>query len=379
MHSGELPFREGLLKFTKTVKDGGWKRTKTYNHVRIEFPDITEAEVRRFLSWIERAEVSIEDEYAERVRRLAGAKQRAIEADALRWKCFEKEIVSRFEKHFNAFSFKSMLDDMGNPPWMDYHGKINEDYIVVTSATDFHFGMSSWAAETGVHYDRAEARQRLRKHTQKIIKRLPATPEYFVVAVGSDFFHIDGDEPKTTKGTVLQGVDGSPLQILIEGIEAQQEQILMLREIAPVKVVQMVGNHDRVNGYTTLLVLHAWAKSVPGVEVVLDYRPRVYQTYGNTLLCFSHGDGAKPEKLGSLAAVEARQDWGATKYHVAFGGHKHHQRVEEHGGLTYYQLRSLSETDRWHCREGWVGSQRGLDAYLIDKEDGVIGAVYSVE
>lgn len=370
---GGINFDERLLNYAERVRSNGWGWRRTLASVRVDIPLITPAEVRRFLHWISVTPdttdggAAWENETAARLRAYDASRKRAIEQDALRWRNYDQEVLTRLERHFKVIEHPK-------PVYQD-----PDPFILVTSATDFHWGMYAWDGESSDPYNREVARERLRKHTRRIIERLHGVPEEIIVAVGSDFFHIDGDNPTTTKGTVMQGVDGTPLEILVTGIDQQIEQVLALREIAPVRIVQMAGNHDRVNAYTALLVLHAWAKNVPGVTVVLDYKPRVYHKYGETLLVFAHGDGAKPEKLPSIAAVEARQEWGNTPHHVAFGGHKHCQRVEEHPGLTYYQLRSLAGTDRWHSREGWVGAKKGLDAYIVDKVDGVIGAIYSVE
>ncbi len=378
---GGINFDERLLNYAEAVRKNKWGLHRTLGAVRKDLPLVTEQEIRRFLYWLVRTpdttngDAAWENEAAAKLRAFDTSRQRAVERDALRWRSYDKEVLSRLERHFAGRAEHVVVEDTPRVG----QGQEPSPFIVVTSATDFHWGMYAWDGESSDPYNREVARERLRKHTRRIVERLHGVPEEIIVAIGSDFFHIDGDSPTTTKGTVMQGVDGTPLEILVTGIDQQIEQILALREVAPVRIVQMAGNHDRVNAYTALLVLHAWARNVPGVTVVLDYRPRVYHKYGDTLLVFAHGDGAKPEKLPSIAAVEARQDWGATPHHVAFGGHKHCQRVEEHPGLTYYQLRSLAGTDRWHSREGWVGAKKGLDAYIVDKEDGVIGAIYSVE
>ena len=258
--------------------------------------------------------------------------------------------------------------------------KAPRPYTVVTSATDFHWGMR--AIETcsgkGNVYDRNIARQRLMSTTEDLLGRLPGNPERIIVAVGSDWFHVDGPGPeaRTTRGTP-QDVDGLPLEIMLTGCELQREHIDILSQVAPVTVVLMSGNHDRHNSHALLLYLSAAYENNERVEVVKEHTMRVYQMVGNTLVCFTHGDTAKVKDLGPIMSKERRKEWGQASHHVAIGGHLHHQRVQEIAGIRHYLLPSLAGTDAWHAGQGYVGSDSGLMALLIDQEDGVVATLFS--
>jgi predicted phosphodiesterase len=249
-------------------------------------------------------------------------------------------------------------------------------YALVVGLTDFHWGAYSWAAETGESYNRKIAEARLLTATEKIMERLPGQPEKIILPVGSDFFDVDGNAATTTAGTA-QDIDSTPTEILITGCELTRDYIDLLRQVAPVTVVMMAGNHDRVAGLACLLYLAAWYRDESDVEIIQDYRPRVYCEYGNVLIGFSHGDGAKVKDLGAIMASEARSEWGRTQHHVVFGGHLHHTDIKEIGGLTHYQMPSLSGTDRWHAKQGYTTAQPGLSVYLVDRQDGVTGTLFS--
>ena len=240
--------------------------------------------------------------------------------------------------------------------------------------------MRSYRGESGYEYNREIAAKRLKESTEELINRLlnSGTPEKIILAVGSDWFHVDGPGPlpTTTKGTP-QHVDGSPFEIMLTGAELCREHIDLLSQVAPVTVVLMSGNHDRMNAYAMLLYLLALYEHSDRVSVVRDFRQRVYQRIGsNTLACFTHGDGAKVKDLGPIMAKEARIDWGETSHHVAFGGHLHHQRIQEIGGIRHYLLPSLAEPDAWHAAHGYVTSQPGLMGILVDHNDGPTGTLF---
>jgi hypothetical protein len=250
-------------------------------------------------------------------------------------------------------------------------------FTLVMSATDLHWGMRSWPGESGYEYSRTECRRRLMASTQDLIGRLPGNPEEIVLAVGSDFFHIDGvTVPNATTRGTPQSVDGTPLEILLTGAELCREHIDVLAQVAPVKVVLMAGNHDRNNAHALLLYLHALYGESERVNVVKDHRPRVYEEIGTTLACFTHGDRDKVKDLGAIMAKERRMEWGRARHHVAFGGHLHHQRVQEINGVRHYLLPSLAPPDAWHAAEGYVTSEPGLMGVLIDMELGPVGTIF---
>jgi hypothetical protein len=41
------------------------------------------------------------------------------------------------------------------------------------------------------------------------------------------------------------------------------------------------------------------------------------------------------------------------------------------------QLPSLAGEDRYHSRNGYVMAKAGLSAYIIDKEEGLIGSLFA--
>ena len=290
-----------------------------------------------------------------------------IKAQAEKWVRFEttvlEALVSAIENNNPQYEVPKLLLYRAAQP-----------FSAVIGPSDLHWGMYAWDSETGAGYDRDEAEYRLITATEKIVARLPGEPEMFYLTYGGDFFHMDNDQGTTTKGTRLD-LDGSPAEIIISGCEMARVQIDLLRQIAPVKVILVPGNHDQYTTLALMLYLHTWYRSADDVEVILNYQPRFYTRCGDTLMGFHHGTSLKPEKMAAIMATEARELWGACKHHVFFGGHLHHERVVETGGIIYYQMPSLAGTDRWHSRMGFTTAQPAMVAYLIDHTEGITGTL----
>lgn len=290
-----------------------------------------------------------------------------------------KEIEDSAEKFdmFNIYvlnEFKQLVSEAPKATERVSLIEDNTEYSLVISPTDFHWGKYGWVDEVGETYDFEEARKRLMEKTEELICRLPSRPEEIILATGSDWFHVDTDAGTTTKGTP-QDMCGSPAEILMTGCQLAREHIELLRQVAPVKVVFMAGNHDRMSAVALMMYLSAVYENTKDCEVVVSPSTRQYIQYGNNLLGFIHGDGAK--NLVELMSNEERQLWGECEHHAWFHGHLHHRQVVEKGGCLIVQLPSLAGHDRYHARQGYTTSKAGLAAHLIDKQKGLIATFFA--
>ena len=294
-------------------------------------------------------------------------KWKEIQDDATKWRNFEDTVIEQF-KHLN-------VEKASKVPKLKMKN-YNEPYALVVSPTDFHWGKFGWEDETGETYNFEEAEKRLMTKTEELVARLPYQPDRIILATGSDWFHVDNDAGGTTRGTPMGTSScSSPADILISGCELAKRHIDLLRQVAPVDVVFMAGNHDRFSALTLALYLKATYDGVDDCEVHMTAKTRHYHSYGNTLIGFTHGDTVKQTRLPSLMAQEEWENWGRHEFKIWFSGHFHHQSVKEDGGATCIILPSLAANDRWHARMGYK-SQAGLAGHIIDKEKGLIGSLF---
>ena len=298
---------------------------------------------------------------------LTAKENKSLRKDALKWRNLEQHIITDLPQLQRAAATVPRL----------ILPKSVSPYALVVCPTDFHWGKHGWADEGGQTYNFEEARLRLMQKTQSLISRLPASPEKVFVGAGSDWFHVDNDAGTTTRGTP-QDMCASPAEILISGCKLAREHIDLLRQVAPVEIVMMAGNHDRHSTLALMMYLSAAYENAPDVKITITARNRRYIIYGDTLLGFTHGDGMnKKTSLAALMAVEAREQWGLTSHKVWFHGHLHHQRLTENDGCLVVQMPSLAGHDRWHSRAGYTTSTAGLAAYFIDSNEGYIGSLFA--
>lgn len=291
-----------------------------------------------------------------------------LERDADKWRQFQDGVLDEITFTHSEYEIErsNLLEEpSGN----------QMPYALVVSPTDFHWGKYGWEDEVGETYDFEEAKYRLYSKTAKLVEMLPYSPEKIIVAVGSDWFHIDNDFSSTTAGTP-QDSAGSPAEILMSGFELAKEHLELLREVAPLQIVCMGGNHDRHTSLALMMYLSASFDNCEDVEVIVNPSIRQYISYGRTLIGFTHGDKAV-RKLSEVMATEKREDWGLHRFHIWFHGHLHFRKSEEKGGSTIIQMPSLAGHDRYHHRHGYVSSEAGLSAYMIDLTEGLVCSFFA--
>lgn len=305
-------------------------------------------------------------------KKLQRERWKLIIDDAERWRRFEHSALIPMQESIAAHAPRYV------PPVVTLASPARE-FDLVLCPMDLHYGKGAgWADEVRTGYSRDEARALLIQKTERLLSAvtLYGRPRRIITAVGSDWFHIDTDQGTTTSGTP-QDMDGTPHAILWEGSQLAITQIDMLRQIAPVDVYYCAGNHDRLLGWGLLYAVYAWFRNADNVTIHQSAAPRQYAVSGSTLIGFTHGDGPKPKDLPLLMAAEAADLWGRTKHRAWFTGHLHHELVRDTMGVMHYQLASLSGSDRWHERSGYVGARRTLAGYVVDAEEGVTATIYA--
>jgi hypothetical protein len=290
-----------------------------------------------------------------------------IQANAFKWDDFEQNVLIPLTQAIS-------ISDFGKAPVPKLQlDKARAPYALVINPFDLHIGKAGWQDETGESYSRAEARELLLHHTQELMNVLEpyGKPEKVIIASGSDWFHVDTPDGKTTGGTP-QDCDGSYAQMLTEGCDLAREHLDLLRQIAPVDFYTAAGNHDRYGALVLGIFLKAAYANAKDVNILATPLPRQYAKYGNSLLGFGHGDSVKVTNLLGVMVQEAKDEWRESDYYYYFTGHFHHKMEEEVDGITHYQLSSLSGADRWHKQKGYVTSSRALQAFMVSKDRGII-------
>ena len=246
------------------------------------------------------------------------------------------------------------------------------------SLMDIHLGKYCWSPETGGrNYDPAIAVKMFWEALEDLLQRASGCrPEKLLFVVGNDFFNVDTMQKTTANGTP-QDEAGRWQESWLCGRKLLVDAIERLRQVAPVKVVVVQGNHDYTKIYYLGSLLEAHFRNTPGVEIDNDCRPRKYVHYGQNLIGFIHGDRISHEKLPMIMAQECRELWAKTQFREWHLGHFHSKKTKvfvAHQDLQAVQVRllpSLCPADAWHASMGYF-SKPAAEAYFWDADKGCV-------
>jgi hypothetical protein len=232
--------------------------------------------------------------------------------------------------------------------------------LLEVSVPDLHFGLLAWGRETGgADYDIKIAEELFLDAVQTLV--LSAQPYGFdriLLPIGNDFFHVNGADNATAAGTP-QDTDSRWQKSFTAGRRIVVAAVDRLRELAPVEVLIVPGNHDPERIYYMGEALYCWYNQCPEVTVDNSPQRRKYHRHGRCLVGFAHGDRMRIEQLPLLMAQEVPELWAATEYREVHIGHLHHSQVHgfqqetEHAGVRVVMIPSLAAPSAWMANSGY--------------------------
>lgn len=285
------------------------------------------------------------------------------------------------------------------PKYIKKRYEPSENLLIVDPA-DVHFGKKSSILETGYEYGIEETTEKMRDGMFGLLnKSSKFGVEKSIFVMGNDILHIDSPHRKTTSGTP-QDTDGQWWQAFTAAKQSYISAIEEMTEVSPVHLVFCPSNHDYMSGWMLADSVCSWFHNNPNVCISdgsVSIAHRKYAVYGNSILGFTHGDGARENELAQIMQYEAREAWGQATYSYWFTHHTHHKnrmvygknkmKIEkDHTGVTILNsrptdpknnvfvetVRTPSPPDGWHDRNGYKNVQ-AIEAFLIEPYNGMSG------
>lgn len=244
---------------------------------------------------------------------------------------------------------------------------------------DLHLGKVSWSEESNQNYNINIASRLFIDAIDFFVEKAQnENVQKILFPVGNDFFNSDSSHPysKTTKGTPQQDdtrwqkIYRTGRKIVVEGIEK-------LSTIAPVDVLIIPGNHDTERAFYLGDSLECWFHNNENVNVDNSASPRKYYRFGKNLIGLSHGNEEKITDLPGIMSQEVPTWWGSTYFREFHLGHLHKLSsraflpTQDVQGTVVRHMSSLSATDAWHHKKGYVGARKCGEAFLWDEEKGL--------
>jgi len=235
--------------------------------------------------------------------------------------------------------------------------------ILEVCIPDLHSGLLSCKDETGEEYNLYIAKKRFFKALSDIVGRCHhhSISKILFVTLG-DLLHTDNDVQTTTKGT-FQQVDGRIAHIFDCTLDMIIDGIRMLSEVAPIEVIYLCGNHDRVLGYTLAKATEMAFTGHDEVKFDVSPSPQKHRLLGVSLVGWTHGDMPKKNMSGWLQD-RARKEFGQCKYAEIHSGHYHSEQVQTvAGGVVIRYMPNIASASYWEHQQGFPSGVKTVVCY----------------
>lgn len=248
---------------------------------------------------------------------------------------------------------------------------------------DHHFGKLAWQPEVGENYDVEIARDRYDKAARVLIDSCEEqNAKRILFVVGNDFYHVDNGTNTTTAGTP-QDCDGRWQKAFVTGLTCVRDAIEAAKEVAPVDVMVVPGNHDKERAFTLGVTLGAVYGNDGRVTVHNSPSLKKRFAWGVNLLGFYHGHKMRAGRLAQLPNEMAHawpQEFAASQWREWHLGHLHRESEDvwrfrasdTQGDMLVRVLPSLCGTDAWHHESGYR-SLGAAETHFFDSKFGRVG------
>ena len=289
-----------------------------------------------------------------------------------------------FELHNVRQEFLEDLKKLSPQVPSNFRKQPQEGKLLEITVFDLHFGKVAWHEEVGENYNIEIATQRFNDCIDYFMDLYKGTSlDRILLPISNDFFNSDRSHPfnSTTSGTP-QEEDTRWQNTFRKGRELLITNIQKLSKIAPVEVKVVPGNHDYERSFYLGDSLEGWFHNDQNVNIDNSPNPRKYFSYGKNLIGFTHGNNEKLADLPMIMAQENPTAWAMSYYREFHLGHLHHKKegrfnaTNELQGVMVRHMSSLSGTDSWHHKKGYIGARKSAEAFLWDKEKGLLNQSY---
>jgi len=298
------------------------------------------------------------------------------------------QVKAFLQKKKEVAAVKNEIEELkalaADHPWpyhiQDCEFKPPTGLMLELNLPDLHLGKLAWGVETGgPNYDVKIAESTFWRALDTLLYRVSSYQfDEILFVIGNDALHSDDIEGRTTAGTQVNPdaryhkTFATARTMLIKAIDR-------LKLISPVKILPCYGNHDRLSTWHLADSIEMYFTNDP--RVIVDNRPRTrkYHNFGKVMLMFTHGDKGKKTDYPLLMATEEPEMFGRSLYRECHTGHTHMTKVDEQHGVRVRVLPALCPADAWHSEHGFVGNKRSAEAYVWDRNEGLISVVYHTE
>jgi hypothetical protein len=152
----------------------------------------------------------------------------------------------------------------------------------------------------------------------------------------------------------------------------------MCREVAPVEVIWIPGNHDFHASFYLSEVVKEHFRRDPHVTVDNTAEHRKARLWGKLLVGFAHDGSRRQVNFVNMLPQFFPELWGKSLYREWHVGHKHkkdevkYAPTQTMGGTIIRQIPTLSTIDFWHYDNIFVDAVPAGESFIWDENNGIV-------
>jgi len=241
--------------------------------------------------------------------------------------------------------------------------------LFVPFITDHHVGKLCFDAKGNITYDIAIAIRRFDTAIDHMLSKIePSQIKTIWFPVGNDLLNTDNFFNTTTRQTQqLSSTEWEYLILQVEGLLIRA--INRLKQVAPVKVILVRGNHDEHSSFSVVRACFYRFKDDSDVtfEGHDTHQHRSYTKFGNNIFCWRHGHlerKMQPKDYSTLFMRESGYKITKKSRLFVLEGHLHGftqkgdvikvSKNETVNGVQIIRGGALCEPDRYHEGKGYL-------------------------
>lgn len=254
------------------------------------------------------------------------------------------------------------------------------EYLQEMALFDIHFGKLAWGQETGQgDYDVNIAEDWFIQAAEKNLNYGGSFPRSKILYIlGQDYLHVENYMHETSLGKNNLDVDTRLPKIFEVAMGAAIKVIYMCREVAPVEILWVPGNHDMHASYYLSHILKSHFRNDKRVTVNNGPKWEKAILWGNLLVGYTHDAERRQTAAINMLPQMFPELWGKSKYRELHTGHLHkkgetkYKPVQTVGGTVIRRLPTLSVIDKWHSDGRFIDAVPGGESMIWSKSNGVV-------
>lgn len=248
---------------------------------------------------------------------------------------------------------------------------------LIIPIADLHIGLYATMQANNNEYN-MEIMERLYLSTIEQIKDRVSGQKFeqIVFVAGNDFLNTDNLSNTTSHGTP-QDSAVFWYSIVDKAIELMAIAINSFLEIAPVRVYNVVSNHDGQSMYGIMKTMEIMYKSNEKVWIDTSPLPRKYYKFGKSVFALTHD--IKIAKGLETITTEAKSMWSECNKFYFILAHLHTEmQYQKSGLLEIYRLPTISGYSRWSSEKAFVNTEKKTQCFIVDAEYGIVDTMYII-